>query len=130
MRNDRLVYYPNADAAGGILDPGADGVMQALDQEYTLLLRQHEAFDKQSNEQHATGPWTHDAERMWLAQVNPLRDRMFEIALEIIDIPARTDQDLRTKAKVLHELANGETGDVVHRLATALCADILHLKPH
>ena len=130
MRNDTSVYHPDNDASGGIHEPGNNTVMQALDQEYTLLLRQHEAFDKQSNEQPATVPWTHEAELAWLAQVNPLRDRMFEIALEIVEIPARSDQDLRTKAKVLHELANGEAGDVVHRLATALCADILNLKPH
>jgi hypothetical protein len=129
MRKDTTVHYPDHGTGdGNIADHPRSSTMQTLDQEYTKLMRQHEAFDQQSND--PSQPWTPETERVWLAHVNPLRNRMFEIAMEIVDIPARSDEDLRTKAKVLHELANGETGDVVHQLATALCADILRLKPH
>jgi hypothetical protein len=129
MRKHTSINVPVQGAGdGNILDHAKPSVMQVLDHEYTKLMRQHEAFDRQSND--VSQPWTPEAERAWLAQVNPLRNRMFEIAMEIVDIPARSDADLRTKATILHELANGETGDVVHQLATALCADILRLKPH
>jgi hypothetical protein len=99
--------------------------MQALDEEYARLLAEHRALEVVSHQQSETECWTHDAELAWLAKIDPLRDRMFEIANEIADMPARSDDDLRTKAKVLMDFANGETGDVVHKLATTLSADIL-----
>jgi hypothetical protein len=106
--------------------PTNNNYFQLLDQEYTKLAQQHAEFDRLS---HGRQPWTPETERAWLNLVNPLRDRMFEIATTLVNVPARSDRDLRTKAKVLHELASGETDDVVHQLATALCVDIMLLKP-
>jgi hypothetical protein len=102
--------------------------MQALDQEYTQLMTEHRALEIVSDDQSDTDSWTREAELSWLAKIDPIRDRMFEIANEIADMTARSDDDLRTKARVLLDFANGETGDVVHKLATTLSADILARK--
>jgi hypothetical protein len=102
--------------------------MQALDQEYTQLMTAHRALEIVSDDQSDTDSWTREAELSWLAKIDPIRDRMFEIANEIADMTARSDDDLRTKARVLLDFANGETGDVVHKLATTLSADILARK--
>jgi hypothetical protein len=79
-------------------------IIQALDQEYMRLQRQHETLEELSEQ---TKQWTREAESAWLTLINPVRDRMFDIAVEIVDIPARSHLDLRTKAKILFELANG-----------------------
>ncbi len=114
--------------AVGIGDINQKGTMQALDQEYAQLIAKHRELEAISNEQSETDIWSYETELAWLAKIDPLRDRMFEIATEIADMSARSDEDLRTKAKVLLDFANGEAGDVVHRLATTLSADILARK--
>jgi hypothetical protein len=128
MTTDRQLYSDR-----GVVDPAAVGMsetkssntMQALDQEYARLMVEHRALELVSHDQSDTQSWTREAELAWLAKIDPLRDRMFEIATEIADMSARSDDDLRTKARVLLDFANGEAGDVVHRLATTLSADIL-----
>jgi hypothetical protein len=99
--------------------------MRDLDQEYGDLMAQLSVLEAHAEERYDTATWTPEAEVSWLATADPLRERMFAIALQLTDTPVQSDQDLRTIAKVLFDFSNGEDGDVVHRLATALSAAIL-----
>jgi hypothetical protein len=100
-------------------------LMRVLDQEYGALLAQLSVLEAHAKEKFATHQWSHEVEVDWLATADPLRERMFAIAMQLADMPVQSDQDLRTMAKVLFDFSNGEDGDVVHRLATALCSGIL-----
>jgi hypothetical protein len=107
--------------AGG----GTSTLMRGLDQEYGELLAQLSVLEAQAEERFDTESWPPEVEVSWLATADPLRERMFAIAMQLTDMPVQSDQDLRTIAKVLFDFSNGEDGDVVHRLATALSAAIL-----
>jgi hypothetical protein len=106
------------------------GRIQKLDREYSCLQQKLGSLESLASAQFNTDAWTSEAELLWLAEVDPIRDRMFAIAMELTSSTVISEQDLRTKAKVLLDFSNGESGDVVHLLATALCADILKLNWH
>jgi hypothetical protein len=114
----------------GSADSEQVGRIQRLDREYSCLQQRLNTLEASAKAQFNTDTWTSQAELSWLADVDPLRDRMFAIAMELATLTVVTEQDLRTKAKVLMDFSNGETGDVVHLLATALCSDILKLNWH
>jgi len=65
-------------------------------------------------------------EEDWLAKTDPIRDRMFAIACELVDFPAQSMEGLAAKAQVLLDFTQ-ETGDVVHWLARAVSRDIVHI---
>jgi hypothetical protein len=106
------------------------GQIQKLDHEFSNLQQRLAHLEASASAQFKTDSWTRQAEQSWLIEVDPIRDRMFAIAMELANMTAISEQDLRTKAKVLLDFANSETGDVVHLLATALCSDILKLHRH
>jgi hypothetical protein len=114
----------------GSADREQVGRIQRLDREYSCLQQKLNTLEVSAKTQFNTDTWTSQAELTWLAEVDPLRDRMFAIAMELATLTVVTEQDLRTKAKVLMDFSNGETGDVVHLLATALCSDILRINWH
>lgn len=69
--------------------------------------------------------WQPDDEERWLAEIDPIRDRLFELASDVVQLQASTAAQFRFKAEVLLDLVHEERGDIVHTLATGLCRDIL-----
>src|SRR5262245_65318300 len=105
-----------------------DARLVDLGREFLDLRRQLATFDEPERQ-----PISHDCrakqieEEDWLAKTDPIRDRMFAIACEVVDCPAQSMDGLAAKAEVLLEFAQ-ETGDVVHWLARAVSRDIVHIK--
>jgi hypothetical protein len=120
--------------SGVRLDASSDdeqvGRIQNLDREYSCLQQKLCGLEAFASAQFNTDAWSREAELLWLTEVDPIRDRMFAIAMDLASLTVISEQDLRTKAKVLLDFSNGESGDVVHLLATALCSDILKLNWH
>jgi hypothetical protein len=74
-----------------------------------------------------TAEWTTARERLWLAEADPIRDRMFGIAVQMVSMPAHTRAGLRAKARVLLDTAHGDPKDLIQHLAASLSRDILEL---
>jgi hypothetical protein len=125
MQSKLLASTTTQSLAAAHAGDGTSTHMRNLDQEYGNLLAQLSALEAHADERFKTEKWTAEAEVSWLSKVDPLRDRMFEIAIQLTEMPIQTDQDLHTIAKVLYDFSNGDDSDVVHRLATALSVAVL-----
>jgi hypothetical protein len=101
------------------------GAVETLGREYAALQNRLQPLEVISRVQSGTADWTPAAELTWLAEVDPIRDRMFAIAAALSGLAAGSAHDVHTKAKVLLDLSSGDDGDVVYLLAARLCSDIL-----
>ena len=98
-----------------------------LSEEFVQLQNQLAQLEEQAQVV-ADCDWTVTREQAWLAEVDPIRDRMFEIAFEVVNIPARTIAGLHVKARVLLDLVDSDRNDTTHQLAASLSRDVLELE--
>jgi hypothetical protein len=69
--------------------------------------------------------WTVDAHRDWDERIEDVFQGLHTIALAIANTNAAAIPGLRTKAQVLLDYLDPEPADVVQKLASSLCRDIL-----
>lgn len=74
----------------------------------------------------SAAPWDETSRNQAGELIDPLWDRLLEIADAMSALPARSPDALRAKAAALKELAEERSDDVVHRLALSLARDLLN----
>jgi hypothetical protein len=72
---------------------------------------------------HPEGPWAALDEANFQARVEPIANRMYDMACAAVDIQARTLTGVLAKSQVLLDWCDAD-GDLKDALARSLCADI------
>jgi hypothetical protein len=102
----------------------SDAEILELGEAYSSLQRRLLNCENSAKITKSAGAWTIDCETEWLATIDPICDKIFEIACRIVELPAVSDEAIAIKAQILFDQANGDADDVVYRLATSLASDI------
>ena len=116
----------SAERPGAVAKPSRQTSRGSKDAEEFMALRQHrDAFKQALGGAQPDTAWTLDLEMRAAADLDPLHDRLYVLAQQLVSAAATGDADLKFKALAIQEFAEEKSDDIVHRLAASLAADIL-----
>ncbi|MCL4743797.1 MAG: hypothetical protein KJZ83_00130 [Burkholderiaceae bacterium] len=69
--------------------------------------------------------WTEELEQQWARRVTPIYDRIAELRWAAVRCPANSLAELRTKATILMDVVEDDSGDVTSQLTMSLCRDLV-----